>query len=95
MLNLAKRIWTKRFIQSHRIGVRVGGDGKADYIVVVLGTTKIELPYDVALKLGTWIRHAAQTAKRNAGDKSKEIVITGTLENAREAIVSSQAYKVL
>ena len=45
---------------------------KGQIVVVKIGNTEIEMDYETAIQLSTWMRVRGKEAKNNAGDHSRK-----------------------
>lgn len=63
-------------LQKQRISVETMGE----LVRLSIGNTHIDMPYETAIQLSTWLRVRGKQAKRNAGDLSRHWSAIGILE---------------
>lgn len=63
-------------LQRQRLSVEAIGDT----VRLTIGNTHIDMPYETAIQLSTWMRVRGKEAKRAAGDSSRHWTAIGILD---------------
>lgn len=65
-------------LQRERIAVLAEGDR----VILKIGNSEMQMPYETALTLSQWLRVRAKEAKRTAGDTSRHWSAVGVISDA-------------
>lgn len=56
---------------------------RGEIVRLSIGNSHIDMPYEAALQLSTWLRVRGKEAKKNAGDFSRQWRVIGLLEGLK------------